>query len=231
MRLGIVTGLLSEAKIAQEAIRQSAGQADASVRCAGANSSRARLHAEALIESGAEALLSFGVAGALDPELSPGALIVPRGVRGLVAGEVSCDMVWQRTLVSLLEPHQRVHVGDMAHSETLVASAEEKQALHEHIGAAAVDMESGAVAEASSAAGIPFLIVRAIADPAGRAPPAAALDVVAPDGSIRYGASVAAFVGRPSLIPIFLRLGRDNRAALETLRRVALLGAPLFGMV
>ncbi len=46
------------------------------VRVSGANAARAYQEARALAEAGAEALLSFGLAGGLDPSLGPGAIVI-----------------------------------------------------------------------------------------------------------------------------------------------------------
>ena len=65
--LGIVTGLIAEA----DCIARRVGewrQADRPfLYCAGANGERAREGALRLIEDGAKALISFGMAGGLDP--------------------------------------------------------------------------------------------------------------------------------------------------------------------
>ncbi len=60
-----------------------------------------------------------------------------------------------------------------------------KATLRAASGALAIDMESAAVAEAAAEAGVPFLVLRVIADPADRAIPPVALHGVAPDGSRR----------------------------------------------
>ena len=231
MRLGIVTGLYSEAKIVQSAVRGAIGRPEVMVRCAGASSERAGSHAGALIGSGAEALISFGVAGALDPDLSPGALIAPPRVLGPADTALSCDAAWHHTFVARITPHQTPRVVNIASSDTLVSSVADKQALRGSSGAGAVDMESLAVAEAADAAGVPFLIIRAIADPASRAPPPAALRAIAADGRVRYFAAAAAVLRDLGSLPTYLRLARDNRAALATLGRVAALSAPFFGLV
>ena len=65
--LGIVTGLASEAACLGKV---------QFCRVAGADAVRAGLAARALIAEGCLGLLSFGLAGGLDPNLEPGAVIV-----------------------------------------------------------------------------------------------------------------------------------------------------------
>ena len=230
-RLGIVTGLLSETRVLGAALDRSGGGGEVAIRCAGANADRARAHATDLVDSGARALLSFGVAGAIDPALRPGALIATDRIgRGPGATE-SPDAAWLQSFLSCIEPREKVHIVDIADSDTLVSTVVGKRGLYEQTGGGAVDMESVAVAGVARSAGIPFLIVRAIADPASRAPPPEALATVAADGGIRHGVAIKTLLRKPGSISIYLRLAADNRAALATLRRVAALGAPFFGLV
>ena len=83
-------------------------------------------------------------------------------------------------------------------------------------------MESHAVAAAAARAGVPFIAVRAIADPAERAIPTSALAGLAPDGSTRPIAVVARLALRPWQIAGVIRLAADSAAALAALRGVAL---------
>jgi adenosylhomocysteine nucleosidase len=77
------------------------------------------------------------------------------------------------------------------------------------------------VARAALAAGLPFLIVRAIADPAGRALPTAVIGMAGPEGRIRAGRVLGAVARRPSLVPSFARLAADMARAGASLRQAA----------
>ena len=123
----------------------------------------------------------------------------------------------------------RVAVGTLLAARQPIASVAEKAALRAASGALAVDMESGAVAEAAAGAGLPFLALRIVADPADRAIPAAALQGIAPDGSRRPSAVLLNLLTRPADLAPLIRLARDSDAALRQLRRVAsLVGSALF---
>ncbi|MEX0644518.1 MAG: hypothetical protein WD076_04365, partial [Parvularculaceae bacterium] len=67
--------------------------------------------------------------------------------------------------------------------------------------------------------GVPFAAIRAIADPANRALPAAALNAVAPDGSMKILTVLIASAKAPGEFPALLKLGADSEKALKTLRR------------
>lgn len=228
-RLGVITGLHAEAEILAGAASRKGAVVE--VRCAGASSRRAREHAIALADAGVEALLSFGVAGGLDPAFSPGSLLAPTAVTATNGAKFACDPAWRERFVALMAGAETVLSAEILGSEGMISDPGAKRSIYEASGAGAVDMESLAVAEAASAAGLPFLAIRTIADPAGRAPPQAALSAVAPDGRIRTIAALASLVRNPSALPLYLSLARDSRTALNALRRVAARGAPLFGLL
>jgi crotonobetainyl-CoA:carnitine CoA-transferase CaiB-like acyl-CoA transferase len=102
-------------------------------------------------------------------------------------------------------------------ADSIIASPEEKARLFASYGAVAVDMESHGAARAAKAAGVPFLAIRAIADPAERALPKAALGAVGEDGRPRVPATLLECAKRPQDFPALLQLGRDSDAALKTL--------------
>ena len=91
-------------------------------------------------------------------------------------------------------------------------------------------MESHVVAAVAAAAGVPFIAVRAIADPAARALPRAALAAAGPDGTLQLGALVAALLARPGEIGDMVGLARASRKAMRALRGVAALGGPLLAL-
>jgi adenosylhomocysteine nucleosidase len=94
-----------------------------------------------------------------------------------------------------------------------------KAALNRQSGAIAVDLESHLVAEAAAAAGLPFAALRAVADPAERALPPAALIGLDATGHPALGRILLSLARQPAQLPALLRLARDTRRALATLRR------------
>ena len=104
-------------------------------------------------------------------------------------------------------------------ADIIIDSASKKSELFANHSAVAVDMESHGAARAAAHAGVPFLAIRAIADPADRALPKAALGAVAPDGSTRVMATLGAALRDPKQFPELMKLGADSAAATKTLRR------------
>jgi hypothetical protein len=146
MTLAFITGLTSEARLLRRLGHK--------VFVGGGTSPGATRGAEEAVGAGATSLISFGLAGGLDPALPSGSLIRPRRVlwRGQVFltdtmfGVATCDAL-------------------LAH-DAIAATATEKQGFWADTGAAAIDMESGAVGEVAARHGLGFGVLRAICDPA-----------------------------------------------------------------
>ncbi len=173
----------------------------------------ARIAAERLLQEGARSLISFGLAGGLDPALIPGDLVTAETV--WAGGRLwPCDAALVRRLGARRVP--LLLAGDV-----IVATAREKARLHAETGAAAVDLESGAVAELATAAGVPFAVLRAICDGAGRDLPSAAVEGLDPAGRIAPLKLIAALLRDPMQTFGLIALGRDAARARTALLKVA----------
>ena len=144
MNLGLVVGLDQEAALVNKWGRVAIG---------GGTYAGALKAAEVLVELGADALISFGVAGGLDPELKPGTL--------LAASEVLVDN--QVLRATLIPPG--VRQARMLGAKTVAATIAEKALLWSETRAACIDLESGAVALVAQRHRLPFGALRAICDP------------------------------------------------------------------
>lgn len=221
--LGAVTGFRAEAACLRGL--------DVRVACSGGRPAQARQATETMVREGARALLSFGLAGGLVTELHPGDLLLPEVVLSPERGRLPIDATWRQRMHRLLEDGGLApQSGMLAGSHRLVATPAAKRALSEATGAVAVDMESHVLAEVAAAAGLPFLVLRAIADPSDQAIPVTARDALAPDGRIRVGAVLRGLVHHPDELLPLLRLGRHSAKGLATLRRAVLLGDSRLGL-
>ncbi len=218
MSLGIVVALAAEAQVlTKTALRAGEGIAIAPglrLHLCGMGPESAGQGAEALLAEGVGALLAFGTAGALEPGLRPGTLLLPERV--IFSGrDYAVATHWRSRVAAQI--HGEVLSGPLLTVATACAQSAEKRALHVRSGAVAVDMESGAVAAVATAAGKPFLVLRALVDPVERDLPRSALVAVDAYGRLRLSALLAALVRRPWEIAALLRLGREMNAALQSL--------------
>jgi adenosylhomocysteine nucleosidase len=110
----------------------------------------------------------------------------------------------------------------------VVGTRTEKASLQQQTGAVAVDMESGAIARRARAHNLPFLAVRAIADPAMMDFPGAVTRSLNPRGDVRILELLSHIARRPREIPDLIRLGQAFGAAVRTLQQVRQHAGPDF---
>src|SRR3546814_7947035 len=114
----------------------------------------------------------------------------------LGGASIATEERWRQRLLGLFENNAPA-IGSVLGVDRPIGSTQDKAALFAETGASAVDMESHGVAMAAATAGLPLLVLRAIADSAGTALPRAVLHGLAPDGRQRPLAVAAALLLRP----------------------------------
>jgi uridine phosphorylase len=222
IRLGIITGIAMEAKL----LERFTVSANLMVGYAGLTPGAPQIAAEKMIVAGATALMSFGLAGGLNPAVSAGAVIIPAEIRG--TDTLACDLAWTKRLAALMEATPSL----LAHAPGVLTSAQAKAELFAATGAAAADMESYGIAEVASIHGLPFAALRVVADTAIDTIPSAALKAMTEDGRVRPGAAALGALMRPWQIPGMVRLGGRTAVAVKKLEALARVGAPgLFGLM
>ena len=178
---------------------------------------RTRELAEAYRPTG---LLGLGLAGALSPGLSALELVASERVRN-GGGEVPPVDPLLLTIARSAgaRPATLVTVG------APVVTPDQKKSLAESVapsGVAAVDMESAGWAKGAAAAGVPFVVVRAISDTATDALPTYLPECVGAHGGIRRSAVIVRAVTRPSSIRTLWKLQRRTSACAEKLAEFVL---------
>lgn len=180
------------------------------VGISGGDTARALKLSRHFLTEGASGLLSIGIAGGLASNLPPGTVVVATSV-----DDIECDQAWSDALAARL-PHARR--GKIIGSTVAITSPATKASLFDQTRALAVDMESGAVAQAAHEMGKPFAALRVIADSAERALPASALVGLGPDGKTRPLAVMASLLRHPGDLPGLLHVARDSQKAMRVLQ-------------
>jgi nucleoside phosphorylase len=204
------SGLMAEAKIARRA-------GFAAVVGAGDYDRTVQLVADAVPQ--AECLVSFGIAGALAPGLRAGDVILSQEVIGDDGRWVSAALPGSR-VGDLAEAIGAIE-GPVWGASKIAASQADKARAWIETGALAVDLESAVVARAAAAAGIPFLVLRAIADPATRHLPPAALLPLAHDGRPAISRITVSVLRNPGQLKGLVGLAREAHRALAALTEPA----------
>lgn len=224
-RLGVIVSLQTEA----DCLRHLAEDEAPLIFVSGGSALRARAGAEQLRAQGAIALVSFGLAVGLAPVLRPGDVVLAGAVVLTDGRSVATDPSWRAALRQRLgDSGINVRVARVAGSDELPTSASAKRRKFQTTFAAALDTDSHAVAEVAAAAGLPLLVARAVAEPAEEMRPAVAFAANDAAGQPRSLAVVGHLATRPWEIPAAWRFSRNERLALESLRRVIPIGPDPF---
>lgn len=205
----IVTGLVQEAKIA-------AGPG-MTVICSSSDPAQLRVLLAGFDPTTIRGVISFGVAGGLDPQLKSGAVVVATEV---MAGDCcwTASEALSEELIAGAGIGEKVFRGGLAGVEKVVTGQVGKAALRSGTGAAAVDMESHIAAAYAAAAGLPFAALRVVSDPAHRALPELATTAIKPNGDIDMAKVMRGIARNPLVIRALVSTGRDFNRALRSLR-------------
>jgi adenosylhomocysteine nucleosidase len=205
----IVCGLIREAAILAGPRR--------TTLCGDAPTLRARLAEAAGLRP--SLVISWGLCGGLDPKLRPGDLILGRQV---VSGEgaIRTDEAVTASLAQrLVCAGSRIVVERLAAAHAPVLTAVAKAELRHATGAAGVDMESLIAGQYALEQRIPFVILRAVADPAERDLPPLVLKAVRRDGGIKRQAVIRELIRDPGQLASLRALAADSGAAFRALNR------------
>src|SRR5581483_8187508 len=147
----VVAGLAFEARLAR---------ATGAKVCHG-RGARLRDSLAGAVRGGCAGIISFGIAGGLDPRLPVGTAVVASAVVDGVDARAT-DGRWTSHLRRILPD---AHYGRILGSGEPIADPAAKDVAFRRTGAAIVDMESHLAATAARRLGVPFAVIRVVADP------------------------------------------------------------------
>lgn len=194
------------------------------VAVSGIGPDRATAAARMLLANGANVLLSWGCAAGLDKHLKAGNLVIPKQIMSSDGSRIQTDRGWHRRVCELLsEKVDVVNTGVLAESRYLAATIDEKMALGRKSKAVAADMESAALSDLANQMQVPFVAIRAIADPLNMPLPKAVSQSLDEKGNANILRLLQYLIVHPWEIGALIRLGIQFRAAQNTLSKVAVL--------
>ena len=184
---------------------------------------KAAVAAQWLIDQRVNALAVVGVAGALNPELRIGDLVIPEIIhqtgqrRNCV--KLCIDPSISESLYRLLTAEGfHVHRGILLTTDHPVLTQKDKSALFLKFGAQAVDMETAPVLRKALDHHLPFVAIRSIGDRAATDIPSILFQSLRPEGSVNQRRLLSASMLNPYLILRILCIGADFFHALRVLK-------------
>lgn len=174
------------------------------------------------VEMGAKAFISMGISGGLAPGLSCGSIVIGAEVVG-VNSRYTADLRWSDELRQHLP---NAVSGVIVAQDKIVATITEKAELYRSVGGAVVDMESHTVAGVATRYGLPFAVLRVVADTAHDELPPAAIAALGRQGRVDFGGMIFSLISAPAQLPSLIALsGAARHAATVLLSCGRILGA------
>jgi hopanoid-associated phosphorylase len=222
--MGVVAALEAEARTLGPAVRRRDGLSSlgdgALLAVSGMGGALAALAARHLVDAGAAALMSFGLAGGLDPALSAGTVVLPTAVISPDGARFLTSTGWREQMSDAIAKQRPVAGGTLLTSLSAIGTVADKAAAFRETGAVAVDMESSGVAEVAAAHNLPFIAVRVIVDTAADVLPRAVM-AASRGGHVNFRRLIGGLAVAPLDLIALIRLGQRYRAATRSLAAVA----------
>ena len=173
-----------------------------------------------LIANGAQRLISWGCAAALNDCLKAGDLIIPDQLLSEKQQTLSIASRWsqyvQKQLASL-NPHTDL----LVESSKIVSESTNKRSIQKQSKGIALDMESVAIAKTALQHNLPALVIRCIADPISMNLPKSISYAQNNQGEIILTKLLGYLLTHPAELPSLIKLGLHFKAANNKLKLVA----------
>lgn len=173
---------------------------------------------------GCRGMVSYGLAGALYPDMRPGDIVVGSEIVGQTP-TIPTDDIWSAWLLSAIP---MAMYGPIAGVDQPVLAGPSRDELRMRSGALVADMESHIIARLAAANAMRFVAVRVVIDAVGRNVPPTVLACVASDGETSRWRLSRLLLRRPGDTLDVIKLWADWRPARKALLNCSdVLGASL----
>lgn len=206
----IVTGLKQEARIA-------AGPG-LTVICSSSNPVQLREMMTSFDPKSIRGIVSFGVAGGLNPVLRSGDIVVATEIVAADTRWTTAPELTENIIALPVKRRRTIVAGVLAGVEEVIIGQVGKSTLRAKTGADAVDMESHIAARYAADNDLPFAAVRVISDPSHRALPEITMSAIKPNGNVDMVKVMRGIARNPRSIPLLIHAGRDFNRALRSLK-------------
>ncbi len=216
----VVAHLLTVAPTQRELGGLGSGHEGAQARVIGIGRAAGARMTTLLEEVPCQLLVSLGYAGALDPHLRPGDLVVGNAYLHGADPPLSGAPLATRAAVLLRESGLSAQEGLILTVDEPLLSPRAKRRAHHGSGALVVDMEGRWIAEAAVRKGVPVIGIRAVLDEARFPLPAFVATIIADSGRREWAHAIRGLL-RPSAFRSILPLALKSRGASRSLQVAA----------
>lgn len=227
VKIGVIAALPFEAAcFANSKIRPGTYQITAQnsfVYHAGMGPENAADAAQALIDLNVDALVSWGVAGALDSKLVSGDIILPAEVIGSDQQRYTVNQRWYTALKNKLNKENMYCGGSIVSAHDVQHDSQKKMLLRQSSQAQAVDMESVAVARVANRENKPYVAIRIIFDTVSMRIPSSSIHATDQYGIVSVPRLIAGLTRHPSELRQYPHLMKSFAKAKKSLYRVVAL--------
>ena len=184
---------------------------------AGMGPQQARAAAQQLVHQGATAILSWGTAAGLDPDLESGFLFIPDSIVDTDGSTYSTDAQWKARLYMELSNSIHLASGKLSTSFRIITTPQDKHELFKRFNCQALDMESAALAAVAQTSSLPFMAIRAIVDTADMIIPNSVISALDKDGKPDIAKLISGLLFQPQDWRTLFRLSRSFKSAEKSL--------------
>jgi hopanoid-associated phosphorylase len=209
MSVLVVTGVAREAR--------SASGAGIETICSGGSPANLRrlLMKEAYPDI--TAVISFGIAGGLNPALIPGHVIAADAVVSQVHRWPTNPDITDAMVAELQAAGLSVLRASIVGVDEALLDPQAKAISRQRTGGAIVDMESHIAAEYAAERKLPFAALRVVCDPSERSLPPLVNQALTPEGKVDYKGVFSSLMRQPGQVSDLFRLMFDSQTAFGAL--------------
>jgi len=218
--VAVIAALQAELRQLHRARAQCTSDRGIRVFQSGAGYAASHRAAERAVAAGAGALVSWGLAGGLQPRLGTGSVIIATAATDSAGARWQAHEGWVTAVLSALPAGLTVESGLLYCSDRMLVTPDAKAAAARRSGALGVDMETHAIAAVAAQRQVPWIGVRVVADSLLHGLPAGLSACVDDDGNTRL-AGVLHMLLRPGRWLAFANLAVCYRRADRSLALLA----------
>ena len=188
------------------------------IKCSGPGPDSVSVACNDLENEKIKGIVSFGIAGGMDPKLRSGSVLLPKAVVTADGAFFPTDNIWHRSVADNW-PVVRKQTRQLGVNKP-VKNPDEKAQLFQATGAHALDMESHVIGAYAQKRGIPFLVLRSIADSAEDTVPEIALAGIDKNGNAAPFSLLKTLIKSPRYLTQVAKLAYASNVAIRALKNM-----------